>query len=55
MLDGLSLEEVLNSNTEDDCDELVKHLKPTELALLIGFLILCLTLLNMKSRITRLR
>ncbi|KAF5800558.1 putative Rho GTPase activation protein [Helianthus annuus] len=34
VLDGLSPEEVLQCNTEDDCAELVKHLKPTETALL---------------------
>ncbi|GJU25379.1 Rho GTPase-activating protein 2-like protein [Tanacetum coccineum] len=34
VLDGLSPEEVLNCNTEEDCAELVKHLKPTETALL---------------------
>ncbi|XP_076883676.1 rho GTPase-activating protein 2-like [Bidens hawaiensis] len=34
VLDGLSPEEVLQCNTEDECAELVKHLKPTETALL---------------------
>ncbi|PWA81820.1 rho GTPase activating protein with PAK-box/P21-Rho-binding domain-containing protein [Artemisia annua] len=34
VLDGLSPEDVLNCNTEEDCAELVKHLKPTETALL---------------------
>ncbi|KAI3773110.1 hypothetical protein L6452_04309 [Arctium lappa] len=34
VLDGLSPEEVLQCNTEDECWELVKHLKPTETALL---------------------
>ncbi|KAM0014303.1 putative Rho GTPase activation protein [Helianthus debilis subsp. tardiflorus] len=34
VLDRLSPEEVLQCNTEDDCAELVKHLKPTETALL---------------------
>ncbi|KAI3783133.1 hypothetical protein L2E82_13196 [Cichorium intybus] len=34
VLDGLSPEEVLQCNTEDECSELVKQLKPTETALL---------------------
>ncbi|KAJ9547676.1 hypothetical protein OSB04_020219 [Centaurea solstitialis] len=34
VLDGLSPEEVLQCNTEEECSELVKHLKPTETALL---------------------
>ncbi|XP_071696832.1 rho GTPase-activating protein 2-like [Rutidosis leptorrhynchoides] len=34
VLDGLSPEDVLRCNTEEDCAELVKHLKPTESALL---------------------
>ena len=34
VLDGLSPEEVLNCNTEEDSDELIKQLKPTESALL---------------------
>lgn len=34
VLDGLSPEEVLQCNTEEECAELVKHLKPTETALL---------------------
>ena len=34
VLDGLSPEEVLNCNTEEDSVELIKQLKPTESALL---------------------
>ena len=34
VLDGLSPEEVLNCNTEEDSLELIKQLKPTESALL---------------------
>ncbi|KAL7590654.1 rho GTPase-activating protein 2 [Lactuca sativa] len=34
VLDGLSPEQVLQCNTEDECCELLKHLKPTETALL---------------------
>lgn len=34
VLDGLSPEEVLNCNTEDESVELIKQLKPTESALL---------------------
>lgn len=34
MLDGLSPEEVLNCNTEEESVELIKQLKPTESALL---------------------
>ncbi|XP_062087119.1 rho GTPase-activating protein 2 [Humulus lupulus] len=34
VLDGLSPEQVLQCNSEEECDELVKQLKPTETALL---------------------